>query len=578
MARISRQGFQSSGAAPEDLRISMDLQKWRICVYVRLSREDERNISRKGGPESQPQSESIMNQKSILRSWIEDYFEPGSYEIAGYFEDDGLTGTDDEREGFMRMVGTIERGEANCVVVKTLSRAFRNYSDQGYYLEEFFPSRNVRFISTMDSFVDTYMDSEAIYNLDVPMYGLLNDRFAAATSRSVRRTFDDKRSKGKFIGAFPPYGFLKDPEDKNHLILDPDTVPVKLQMKDWLLHEGLSLGAVARRLNAMGVPNPARYKQMKGWKYCNPHARGGQGLWCAATVKNVLLTQMNLGHMVQGRQRVMSYKIHDRITVPESSWFVVENMHEATFTQEDYTALCALFERKTRASDSRGTVHKFAGLLKCGCCGRAMHRSHVKNHIYYKCETRKNKGPAACQVKSIREDRLERAVLGAIQGQMKLVESLETVIEEAGKNSDAKDSINRLEKLFLDKERELERMQNVFDCLYEDWKFGEVSEKEYRRMRERCETKMDQLKAAAEKIREEADNCRKQVSEENPLFESLLQYGNIKELSRSVLLSLIDVIYVHGAYKITIKFKFEDELLRIARATEGSLDKRAADK
>ena len=114
MARISRQGFQSSGAAPEDLRISMDLQKWRICVYVRLSREDERNISRKGGPESQPQSESIMNQKSILRSWIEDYFEPGSYEIAGYFEDDGLTGTDDEREGFMRMVGTIERGEANC--------------------------------------------------------------------------------------------------------------------------------------------------------------------------------------------------------------------------------------------------------------------------------------------------------------------------------------------------------------------------------------------------------------------------------------------------------------------------------
>ena len=190
--------------------------KWLICVYIRLSKEDTRNISRQVKNEQQLKSESIKNQKSILTSWIEDYFEPGTYEIVGFFEDDGLTGTDDTREDFMRMIGTIERSEGNCVVVKTLSRAFRNYSDQGYYLEEYFPSRNVRFISTMDSFVDTYTNSEAIYNLDVPMYGVLNDRFAATTSRAVRRTFDDKRSKGKFIGAFPPYGFLKDPENKNH--------------------------------------------------------------------------------------------------------------------------------------------------------------------------------------------------------------------------------------------------------------------------------------------------------------------------------------------------------------------------
>lgn len=150
------------------------------------------------------------------------------------------------------------------MIVKTLSRAFRNCSDQGYYLEEYFPSRNIRFISTMDPFVDTYTNADLIYNLDVPMYGVLNDRFAASTSRAVRRTFDDKRAKGKFIGAFPPWGFLENPEDKNHLILDSDTAPIKLQVRDWLLYEGMSLAGAAKRLNSLGIPNPTKYKQLKG--------------------------------------------------------------------------------------------------------------------------------------------------------------------------------------------------------------------------------------------------------------------------------------------------------------------------
>lgn len=542
--------------------------KWLICVYIRLSKEDTRNISRQVKNEQQLKSESIKNQKSILTSWIEDYFEPGTYEIVGFFEDDGLTGTDDTREDFMRMIGTIERGEGNCVVVKTLSRAFRNYSDQGYYLEEYFPSRNVRFISTMDSFVDTYTNSEAIYNLDVPMYGVLNDRFAATTSRAVRRTFDDKRSKGKFIGAFPPYGFLKDPENKNHLILDPDTAPIKVQMKDWLLHEGMSLGGVARRLNAMGIPNPTKYKRLKGWKYCNPHVEDNDGLWCGTTVRNVIFSLMNLGHMVQGRQKVVSYKIHDKVAVPEEEWFIVENTHEATFTQEDYDALCDLFERDTRTANNSGTVHKFAGLLKCGKCKKAMHRSHAKNITYFKCGTRRNKSAEACSVKSIRQDKLEQAVLGAIQGQIKLVESLAAIVDKINEAPEVDNSSRRLEKMFTDKGRELQRIKSVYDSLYGDWKLGEISETEYRRMRDRYSAEIRQIEAAIENIKVELKSLGDGVTTENPLFKEFLQYRNITELNRSVLVSLIDVIYVYENNEITIQFQFEDELLRVLEFIE----------
>ena len=542
--------------------------KWLICVYIRLSKEDTRNISRQVKNEQQLKSESIKNQKSILTSWIEDYFEPGTYEIVGFFEDDGLTGTDDTREDFMRMIGTIERGEGNCVVVKTLSRAFRNYSDQGYYLEEYFPSRNVRFISTMESFVDTYTNSEAIYNLDVPMYGVLNDRFAATTSRAVRRTFDDKRSKGKFIGAFPPYGFLKDPENKNHLILDPDTAPIKVQMKDWLLHEGMSLGGVARRLNAMGIPNPTKYKRLKGWKYCNPHVEDNDGLWCGTTVRNVIFSLMNLGHMVQGRQKVVSYKIHDKVAVPEEEWFIVENTHEATFTQEDYDALCDLFERDTRTANNSGTVHKFAGLLKCGKCKKAMHRSHAKNITYFKCGTRRNKSAEACSVKSIRQDKLEQAVLGAIQGQIKLVESLAAIVDKINEAPEVDNSSRRLEKMFTDKGRELQRIKSVYDSLYGDWKLGEISETEYRRMRDRYSAEIRQIEAAIENIKVELKSLGDGVTTENPLFKEFLQYRNITELNRSVLVSLIDVIYVYENNEITIQFQFEDELLRVMEFIE----------
>lgn len=157
---------------------------WRVGLYIRLSKEDGRQ-----------ESLSVANQRKILLDYLANDF-PGRWELAGIFVDDGLTGTDDSRAGFQEMIAQVRAGEVDCVICKTLSRAFRNYADQGYFLEEFFPRYRTRFISLGSPRVDSFLDPEAVQmGLEIPINGLLNDRYAARTSADVRRTLDMKRRR-----------------------------------------------------------------------------------------------------------------------------------------------------------------------------------------------------------------------------------------------------------------------------------------------------------------------------------------------------------------------------------------------
>lgn len=192
---------------------------WQIAIYIRLSREESEDIKRRNSRNSKTSehvssdaSRSVVEQEKILTEWVQDRFAKDKFVIVDYFFDDELTGTDDTRDDFQRMMEFVEDGRVNCIVVKTLSRAFRNYADQGRYLKEIFPRKGVRLISTGNPFVDSYHDPQAITDgMEIPINGLMNDRFAAKTSVDIRRTFDAKRRRGEFIGYFAPYGYCKDP-------------------------------------------------------------------------------------------------------------------------------------------------------------------------------------------------------------------------------------------------------------------------------------------------------------------------------------------------------------------------------
>lgn len=529
---------------------------WRIAVYIRLSRED-----------GNEESESVVNQKKILKEFLEQYFE-GKYEITDYYIDDGLSGTDDTRADFMRMVQDIEQKKVNCVVCKTLSRAFRNYSDQGYYLEYYFPQKNVRFISTGDPKIDTHLNPEVITGLEVPITGLMNDRYAAKTSSDIRRTFNTKRRNGEFIGAFPPYGYLKAPKDKNQLILDEDIVPIKRDILQMIVHDGMSMNGVAKRLNELGIPNPTAYKRSKGWNYCNPKVKENDGLWTGSTVRRVMLDKVNLGHMVQGKQRVVSYKVHDKIAVPEDEWFIKENTHEATFTQEEYDTMARLLARDTRAPTGKPILHLFSGFLKCKDCGKALQRKSAKEKVYYACRTYTEKSKDKCTKHSIRLDLLEKAVLAAIQAQIALVDSLKDIVVEINQMPNIDTQSVRTRKLLSDRTQEVEKIRRIADNLYVDWKGGDISRTDYQRMKKKFEKQIDQIETVIMNLEEEQRRMDKSMNDENPLFTEILKLGNIEKLDRNLLVELVDTIYVHENKEITIVFRFQDELERIFEFVE----------
>jgi hypothetical protein len=546
MARTSRQG------EPPGIGTSVKQLIWTIAVYIRLSRED-----------GNEESESVINQKKILAEFVEQYFDD-QYVVVDFYIDDGLTGTDDTRRDFMRMISDIEDGRVNCVLCKTLSRAFRNYSDQGYYLEYYFPQKNVRFISTGDPKVDTYLNPEAITGLEVPITGLMNDRFAAKTSADVRRTFDHKRRKGEFIGAFAPYGYMKDPNNKNKLILDEEVMPIKRDIMHWFIHDGMTLGGIARRLNELGILNPSAYKRSKGLNYCNPSSEVYDGLWVGSTVRRMLSDQMNLGHMVQGKQRVVSYKVHDRVTTSKDEWYIKENTHEPTFTQEEFDTAQRLLQRDTRAPQGRKSLYLFAGFVKCADCKKALRRNPAKGGIvYYACRTYVEKSRAHCTRHSIREDKLMELVLTAIQTQIAFLDGLSDIAEHVTQSTRVDIGNKRIEKMLQEKQREKDRIRILKDGLYEDYKAGDLDRDDYRHMKAKYDLQAQQIADVIANLEEELHRTTKEVDRENDALALFLKYKNIQQLDRALLVELVDKIYVYEHKEIAVVFRFASELARL---------------
>jgi hypothetical protein len=414
-----------------------------------------------------------------------------------------------------------------------------------------------------DPKIDSFLNPDSITGLEVPITGLMNDRFAAQTSSAIRRTFATKRRSGAFIGAFAPYGYLKDPSDRNRLILDPDIVPIKRDIYRWLVRDGMSLSGAAQRLNELGIPNPTAYKKSLGWRYSNPHAKDNDGLWSGATVRRMMLAKVNCGHMEQGRQRVVSYKVHEKVAVPKEEWFFKANTHEPTFTQAEYDTLARLLTRDARTANDRRSLHLFAGFLKCADCGKALQRRPAGNHVYYSCRTHAEKSKARCTPHSIREDRLRQLVWDTIRAQTLLVESLCDIVEEVNSLPSVDAQTHRIDKMLHDKRREMSKARALSDGLYVDWKSGEITHADYRRLKDRFEAQMDALSASIAHLEAERQGAGQGAQAAEGAFTALLQHGNNQALDRALLIELVEAIHVHEGKQITMVFRCADALARL---------------
>ena len=541
--------------------IKQKFKVWRIAIYIRLSKEDARSFD---------ESESVSNQRTIIEEHIAGFNDGDEYIIVDEYVDDGISGTtDDEREDFQRMLSDIKKGRINCVIVKDLARSFRNYSDQGYYLDDWFPRFNVRFISLYHQPLDSYKEPQNMRSIAVPIQGVLNENHCAETSDKVREVFDMKRRNGEHIGSFAAYGYIKDPNDKNALVVDEEAAEVVRDIFAKFL-DGMSKNAIVHYLNEHGVLSPAAYKRERlGLKYQNPSIDPAKRpLWGAVTITTILKNRMYCGDMVQGRYRVKSYKIHVQEVVPEDEWYIVENTHEAIIDRDTFDKVQRLLLRDTRTAPQKKQIYLFSGFLRCADCGKAMTRSKVGGTVYYYCRTYKDQSKNACTKHTIKHNRLEAAVLYAVQQQFYLAVDYTKTIERINRAPLVKSQSKKLADAIEQKERELSKIARYKQAIYQDWKDGEISHSDYRHMKEDYEEQAEALNEVIEKLRAEQAELENGIDTENPFLKAFRQYGNIEKLTRDVLIELVDHIKVYEGGNISIVFRFADELRRIQEFIE----------
>ncbi len=534
---------------------------WLVAFYIRLSREDKRG---------KDESESITNQRLILTDFLEQQDDGDEYIFVGEYVDDGVSGTtDEERENFQRLLADIQKGKINCVIVKNLARSFRNNGDQSYYLSDWFPRNNVRFISLYQQPIDTYKDPQNAQNIAVPVQGVLNEEHARGTSESVRRTFDKKREKGLHIGSFATYGYQKDPEDKNTLIIDEEAAEHVKSIFAWFL-EGMSKNAIVRKLNDSGILCPAAYKKSKGMKYKNPNAESGNPLWCAMSVGNILKNRIYVGDMVQGRYRIKSYKIHVQEAVPEDEWFIVENTHEPIIGREDFAKVQELLRKDTRTAPEQKNLYLFSGFLRCADCGKAMTRSKVRRNVYYYCRTYKDQSKTACTKHTIRHNYLEQGVLYAIRQQVYLAAAFSEIVFRINTAPLQKSQSIRLNELIAAKEKELSKIMLYKQSIYQDWKDGEISHKDYRQMQEDYERQIEAISEVTSNLHQEKAELEHGIDTENPFLATFREHENIHKLTREVLIELVEQIKVYGNGNISVSFKFANEYRRVVNTSKST--------
>ena len=394
--------------------------------------------------------------------------------------------------------------------------------------------------------------------ISIGVTNVINESYAASTSVNIRGTLNNHRRQGKFIGAFACYGYRKAPEDYHKLMIDEEAAPVvRMIYREFI--DGSSIIGIVKKLNGMGIPNPTLYKRQQGMNFNS--RTDNDGLWSDRTVRRILQNQMYIGNMVQGVNRTVNYKVHECRAVPKDEWIIVENTHEPIIDRETFDKAQSLFSRHihSRKADKRADL--FAGFVFCADCGKAMHkkvnRQNGKTYRYYKCSTKQKKSPKACTNHTIRIDKLEQAVLTTIQTMVDVALDYDELMKQVKQSSRNQES-DYIKRTLETQKKEREKCLKASADLYPDWKNGEITQEEYQRIRANLNEKLEKLDAMIANLEETQAQLNGESETLNTFAAHFMKHRNINELTRPILVELIDKILIHEGGRITIKVKFAD--------------------
>ena len=507
---------------------------FRAAIYCRLSKDDDLD----------GESASIANQRDML----EHYCEKQGWEVVEVYQDDGYTGLNMERPDLKRMIKAIERRQVNLVITKDLSRLGRNYLQTGYLIEDFFPRNGVRYIAMNDG-IDTLRENNDI----APFKNILNEMYSKDISKKVHSSYLLKAQKGEFTGCVAPFGYRKDPEDKNHLLVDEETAPIVRQIFRWAL-EGHGPNFIRRRLEEQKVPCPTWWNRERGirnvrtkWEKQDPE--NGRYMWDFSVIKDILMNPVYAG-AIASQKKDYRFKIGTIGEKKPQDWIVVEQRHEPLIDRKSFAIVQDKLKSRQRPRQN-GETSLFAGLIKCGECGKSLtiRTTHAKHpQQIYACKTYGAFGKTHCSQHRVEYDTLYRLVLNKIRecASAALMDG-EAV---AGKLTDTceaeqKGQREALERALAKDTERMDVLEKMMLRLYEDMMAGRISEANFNLMLEKTQKEQAEVKARVEEAGKKLADEARIESDARQWVDAIQEYADITELDAATLNRLIKEIVVH---------------------------------
>ena len=518
---------------------------WNATLYLRLSRDD-------GDKE---ESGSITGQRELLRDYISQHPEIREYAIR---IDDGFSGSTFERPGFQKMIEDVKAGRTDCIIVKDLSRFGRNYLDAGEYIEKIFPFLGVRFIAVNDNY-DSLGERKSSDDLIIPFKNLINEAYCRDISMKIRSQLEIKRKNGQFLGSFAAFGYLKDEQDKNKLVVDQYAADIVRDIFKWKL-EGISPQDIADALNKLGILSPMEYKRSLGMKYTTSFKTSAKAAWSAGTVIRILKNPIYTGVLIQGKETTPSYKVHKRIAKDKSEWTVIENSHEAIISGIDFDSVQKVLKCDTRRSPDDKAVGLFSGMLFCGDCGASMVRKTVpageKKYVYYVCSAHKQ--DKSCSPHRMRDTALEEIVLDSLRQHIREVVNMSELLNITDTAPLRTAQAQKVQRQLDKKREEYEKLQKLLMSLYENLTDGVIDREEYARLKASFTARADEAEKQMDALRESLNDIQSHGTE-NVWMNEFIKRQELVSLDRAVVVALIDKILIHSNNVVEIIYRWQDE-------------------
>ena len=525
--------------------IRMENKIYEVGMYCRLSKDD--------GTDNE--SASIATQKSILT----DYVKKQGWHLAKTYVDDGYSGTNFQRPSFQNMIKDIESGLINCVITKDLSRLGRNYLDCGLYLEVFFPEHNVRYIAVNDG-VDTLNKSA----MDItPFRNILNEMYSADVSVKIKSAYRARFQQGKFMGTTAPYGYVKDPADHNHLLIDDKVAHVVREIFDLAL-AGNGIAKIRKHINKQHILRPAAYAAEQGatgYERYFEENEENRYIWSENSVRGILRSPIYAGNLAGYKRIAANMKSKKRPSKLPEEWEVIPDTHEGIVTQEEFDTVQQLITSRRLPENKGGFENIFAGVIKCADCGYAMRamsanrrkRPDIIDCVQYSCNNYGRYGNIMCTAHSIEARDLFNAVLTDINrfadmavNDEKAVRAIEKRLTETDQSK-----AKALEKEQRKLNKRLAELDRLFSSLYEDKVMERIIERNFEMMSGKYQKEQLEIEARLKEVTETLSDSYEKTQGVRDFLSLIRNYQGIKELDATIINALIDKILVSEREKLT---------------------------